>query len=50
MFGGRSTGYSCAYSYTDILNLGSPQSGRDLAPCEFYQGEVLRKYALTARR
>ena len=50
MFGGRSTGYSCAYSYMDILNLGSPQSGRDLAPCEFYQAEVLRKYALTARR
>lgn len=42
MFGGRSTGYTCAYSYTDILNLGSVESGRGLEPCEFFQAEVIK--------
>ena len=40
MFGGRSNGYTCAYAYTDILNLGSVQAGREIYPCTNYQPEV----------
>ena len=40
MFGGRSSGYSCAYGYTDMLNMGSTESGRDIYPCVHYQPEV----------
>jgi hypothetical protein len=38
MFGGRSGGYSCAYSYIDLSNLGDKNSERSLYPfpcCKF---------------
>ena len=33
-------GYPCALQYLDTLNLGSPESGRDVYPCVSKQGEV----------
>jgi subtilisin-like proprotein convertase family protein len=33
MFGGRTDGITCAGSYKDSLNLGSPESGREIYPC-----------------
>jgi len=41
MFGGRSSGYSCASVYLDMLNLGSPYSGLDIYPCTRLQGKTL---------
>ena len=33
-------GYTCASTYKDTLNLGSPESGRDVFPCARYTNEV----------
>ena len=33
-------GYSCATIFADLLNLGNPQSGRDVYPCTHFQSEV----------
>lgn len=35
-----SPGYSCANVYTDTLDLGNTESGRDVYPCVKLQGEV----------
>ena len=40
MFGGKTDGYSCADTYIDTLNLGSPESGRIVYPCVIYNAEV----------
>ena len=46
MFGGRSDGYSCALSYKDTLDLGSPQSGLDVYACTSLAAEVSELWAL----
>jgi hypothetical protein len=34
------SGYTCAYVMMDTLNLGTPQSGREIKPCATNQNEV----------
>lgn len=45
MFGGRTDGYTCASVFTDLLNLGNTESGRDVYPCASYQNEVHELWA-----
>jgi hypothetical protein len=40
MFGGRTNGYSCALTYKDTLDLGTPESGREVYPCVHHTAEV----------
>jgi len=40
MFGGRTDGYTCAFTYKDNLNLGTPVDGRDVSPCATMTNEV----------
>jgi hypothetical protein len=48
MFGGRTGGYSCAYSYIDQLNLGIEESGREIYPCSRYHAESHELWSLDA--
>jgi hypothetical protein len=40
MFGGRTDGYTCAFTYKDTLDLGTPVSGRQVNPCASVKNEV----------
>jgi len=40
MFGGRTDGYTCAFTYKDTLDLGTPVSGRKVNPCASVKNEV----------
>ena len=40
MFGGRTDGYTCAFTYKDTLDLGNPISGRKVSPCATVKNEV----------
>lgn len=40
MFGGRTDGYSCALSYKDTLDLGTPESGINVYSCASFVTEV----------
>jgi subtilisin-like proprotein convertase family protein len=40
MFGGRTNGYSCALTYKDTLDLGTPHAGREVYPCVSFTAEV----------
>lgn len=40
MFGGRTDGYTCAFTFKDTLDLGTPTSGRNVNPCASVKNEV----------
>jgi hypothetical protein len=40
MFGGRTDGYTCAFTFKDTLDLGTPVSGRNVYPCASVKNEV----------